>query len=105
MIGAILGGANPFEVATMECIGQRVGVAFQIQDDILDVVGDEAELGKPIGSDAKNNKQTYVTLNGLEASAAKVKELSEEAMAIIDLVDGDGTFLKELITSLIYRTK
>lgn len=105
MIGALLAGASEREVERIEKCAYNVGIAFQIQDDILDVVGDEAELGKPIGSDAKNNKQTYVTLNGLEASAAKVKELSEEAMAIIDLVDGDGTFLKELITSLIYRTK
>lgn len=105
MIGALLAGASEREVERIKKCAYNVGIAFQIQDDILDVVGDEAELGKPIGSDAKNNKQTYVTMNGLDASAAKVKELSEEAMEIIDLVDGDGTFLKELITSLIYRTK
>ena len=105
MIGALLAGASEREVERIKKCAYNVGLAFQIQDDILDVVGDEAELGKPIGSDAKNNKQTYVTMNGLDASAAKVKELSEEAMEIIDLVDGDGTFLKELITSLIYRTK
>ena len=105
MIGALLAGASEREVERIKKCAYNVGIAFQIQDDILDVVGDEAELGKPIGSDAKNNKQTYVTMNGLDASAAKVKELSKEAMEIIDLVDGDGTFLKELITSLIYRTK
>ena len=105
MIGALLAGASEREVERIKKCAYNVGIAFQIQDDILDVVGDEAELGKPIGSDAKNNKQTYVTMNGLEASATKVKELSEEALEIIDLVDGDGSFLKELITSLIYRTK
>lgn len=105
MIGALLAGASEREVERIEKCAYNVGIAFQIQDDILDVIGDAAELGKPIGSDAKNNKQTYVTLNGLEESSAKVKELSEEALGIIDLVDGDGTFLKELITSLIYRTK
>lgn len=105
MIGALLAGASEREVERIEKCAYNVGIAFQIQDDILDVVGDEAELGKPIGSDAKNNKQTYVTMNRLEASATKVKELSEEALEIIDLVDGDGSFLKELITSLIYRTK
>lgn len=105
MIGALMAGAGEREVERIEKCAYNIGIAFQIQDDILDVIGDETVLGKPVGSDAKNNKQTYVTMNGLEASAAKVKELSEEALEIIDLVEGDGSFLKELITSLIYRTK
>jgi len=105
MIGALLAGASECEVERIEKCAYNIGIAFQIQDDILDVIGNEAELGKPIGSDAKNNKQTYVTMNGLESSSVRVRELSEEALEIIDLVDGDGEFLKELITSLIYRTK
>ena len=105
MIGALLAGAGEREVECMEKCAYNVGIAFQIQDDILDVIGNEEELGKPIGSDAKNNKQTYVTMNGLERSSERVRELSEEALEIIDLVDGDGEFLKELISSLIYRTK
>ncbi len=105
MVGAILAGASEREVERIEKCAYNVGIAFQIQDDILDVVGDEQELGKPIGSDAKNHKQTYVTMNGMETSAEMVRTLSQEALEIIDLVDGDGSFLKELITSLIYRTK
>ncbi len=105
MAGAILAGAGEREVERIEKCAYNIGIAFQIQDDILDVVGDEQELGKPIGSDAKNHKQTYVTMNGIENSAEMVKVLSEEALEIIDKVDGDGSFLKELITSLIYRTK
>lgn len=105
MIGAILAGASEREVERIEKCAYNIGIAFQIQDDILDVVGDEKELGKPIGSDEKNHKQTYVTLSGIEKSAEMVKVLSQEAMEIIDMVDGDGGFLKELISSLIYRTK
>ena len=105
MIGAILAGASEREVERIEKCAYNVGIAFQIQDDILDVVGDEKELGKPIGSDEKNHKQTYVTLNGMKKSAEMVKALSEEAMEIIDTVEGEGDFLKELISSLIYRTK
>lgn len=105
MIGAILAGASEREVERIEKCAYNVGIAFQIQDDILDIVGDEKELGKPIGSDEKNHKQTYVTLNGMEKSAEMVKTLSEEAMEIIDIAEGEGNFLKELISSLIYRTK
>lgn len=105
MIGAILAGASEREVERIEKCAYNVGIAFQIQDDILDIVGDEKELGKPIGSDEKNHKQTYVTLNGMEKSAEMVKTLSEEAMEIIDIAEGEGDFLKKLISSLIYRTK
>lgn len=105
MIGAILAGASEREIERIEKCAYNVGIAFQIQDDILDVIGTQEELGKPIGSDEKNNKQTYVTINGLEKSAAQVKVLSEEALEIIDAVGGESEFLKELITSLIHRTK
>ena len=66
MIGAILAGASKEDVDKMEQIAAKIGLAFQIQDDILDVIGNEEELGKPIGSDEKNNKVTYVTFEGLE---------------------------------------
>lgn len=105
MVGAILAGAGEKEVALVEKCAYNVGIAFQIQDDILDVTGTMEELGKPIGSDEKNHKQTYVTLNGLETSKAHVKALSEEAVGILDSFGGDNVFLKELITSLIDRTK
>lgn len=105
MIGAILAGAGTGEVQRIEKCAYNIGVAFQIQDDILDVIGTQEELGKPIGSDEKNHKQTYVTLNGLEESKEQVQKLSEEAVQIIDSFGGDSTFLKELILSLIHRSK
>lgn len=105
MIGAILAGAGVGEVQRIEKCAYNIGIAFQIQDDILDVIGNQEELGKPIGSDEKNQKQTYVTLNGLEESKEQVQRLSEEAVKIIDSFGGDSTFLKELILSLIHRSK
>ena len=105
MIGAVLAGAGVGEVQRIEKCAYNIGIAFQIQDDILDVIGNQEELGKPIGSDEKNHKQTYVTLNGLEESKEQVKKLSEEAVQIIDSFGGDSTFLKELILSLIHRSK
>ena len=105
MIGAILAGADESDVERIEKCAYNIGIAFQIQDDILDVTGTMEELGKPIGSDEKNNKQTYVTLNGLETSKKHVKELSEEAISIIDSIEGDNVFLKELVNSLINRSK
>ncbi len=105
MIGAILAGAGVGEVQHIEKCAYNIGIAFQIQDDILDVIGNQEELGKPIGSDEKNHKQTYVTLNGLEESKEQVRKLSEEAVQIIDSFGGDSEFLKELILSLIHRSK
>lgn len=105
MVGAILAGAGMAEVEKIEKCGYNIGVAFQIQDDVLDVIGNQEELGKPIGSDAKNQKQTYVTLNGLETAQYEVRKLSEEALEIIDSVNGEKEFLKELILSLINRSK
>ena len=105
MIGAILAGADESEVERIEKCAYNIGIAFQIQDDILDVIGTMEELGKPIGSDEKNNKQTYVTLNGLETSKKHVKKLSEDAISIIDSIQGNNVFLKELVNSLINRSK
>ena len=105
MIGAILAGADEAAVEAMEKCAYNVGIAFQIQDDILDVIGDEKLLGKPIGSDEKNSKQTYVTIHGLEKSKEDVQRLSEEAITLIDGVGGDSAFLKALILQLIHREK
>lgn len=105
MIGALLGGATEEEVFTMECIGRRVGVAFQIQDDILDVTSSMEVLGKPIGSDEKNHKVTYVTLLGLEKSKEEVKRLSQEAIDLLKELPVDSEFLKEIILYLIHREK
>ena len=107
MIGAILAGASASDVHKMEQIGQNVGVAFQIQDDILDVIGDQDKLGKPIGSDEKNDKTTYVTFYGLDKSKEEVARLSDEALELLrELESQEGhedIFLEELITWLIHR--
>ena len=105
MIGAILGGAKPEEVEIMEQIGRKVGVAFQIQDDVLDVTSSMEVLGKPIGSDEKNNKVTYVTLVGLEKAQAEVERLSNEALALVEQLPVQSEFLKETILYLIHREK
>ncbi|MBE5842145.1 MAG: polyprenyl synthetase family protein [Butyrivibrio sp.] len=105
MIGAILGGADDNAVQAIERAGSNVGVAFQIQDDILDIVGNQEELGKPIGSDEKNGKSTYVSLYGMEGASNKVKELSDEASKILSDHGFENTFLDELFQYLIYRKK
>ena len=105
MIGAVLAGASEKEVSTIEMVAKKVGEAFQIQDDILDVIGDEATLGKPIGSDEKNKKPTYVVLHGIDASKERVKSLSDDAITLLHSLEKDTMFLEELINALIYRNK
>ena len=105
MIGAVLGGAGKKEVELMEKAGSNVGIAFQIQDDILDITSTMEELGKPIGSDEKNNKSTYVSLYGMDKAKEKVKELSEEAEAILKELGFENSFLSGLFEYLIYRKK
>lgn len=105
MIGAVLAGAKEEEVLAMEKAAYNIGIAFQIQDDILDVTSTTEVLGKPVGSDEKNHKLTYVTLHGLESSKQEVKKLSEEALAILNSFDGKNAFLVELVQSLITREK
>lgn len=103
MIGAVLAGAGDEAIAAMEKAAYDIGIAFQIQDDILDVTSTTEVLGKPVGSDAKNNKLTYVSLNGLEASKAEVKRLSKEALQILSSFERKNEFLNELVASLINR--
>ena len=103
LIGAILAGASDAYRSDIAKCGTDIGVAFQIQDDILDVVGDSAELGKPVGSDAANGKQTYVTINGMEQSVAEVDRLSKEALDILRRLPGDHRFLEALVQYLIDR--
>lgn len=105
MIGGILGGANDITVKTLEKIAYNIGVAFQIQDDILDITSTFEELGKPIGSDERNGKVTYVTLHGLEESANEVEKLSNEALTLLHTLPGDNPFLEELVKSMITRKK
>lgn len=105
MIGAALAGASEDEIFLIESVGYRVGIAFQIQDDILDVTSTMEELGKPVFSDEKNNKTTYVTLRGIEAAKAEVKRLSEEAIDSLKELGFENPFLNALIESLITRRK
>ncbi len=104
-IGAILAGATTEEQRIVEQAAGRIGLAFQIQDDILDVTSTFEELGKPIGSDEKNQKSTYVTYEGLEKSAADVEALSEEASALLATLGKNDAFLQELIHFLVHRNK
>ncbi len=105
MIGAVLAGADEEQVALAESIARDIGLAFQIQDDILDVTGTTEELGKPIHSDEKNAKTTYVTIKGIEQAKADVKEISERAIEKIRGISGDTHFLEMLTESLINRVK
>ena len=103
MVGARLGGASGDETGIVHDMAMRLGLAFQIRDDILDVEGDEATFGKPIGSDAKNEKLTYVSLHGVEASQQKVAQLTEEAHRLLDKLPGEHDFLHELFDELTSR--
>ena len=105
MIGAVLAGADADSVTKMETVARDVGIAFQIQDDILDVTSTMEELGKPINSDEKNEKTTYVTLFGLEEASKEVERLSREALGILQDISGDSEFLEQLIVELIHRKK
>lgn len=105
MIGAILAGACEETVKTVEKIAYNVGIAFQIQDDILDITSSLEVLGKMTGSDEKNNKVTYVTLNGMEKSKEDVEKLSKEAISLLDSFETENEFLEQLIEQLITREK
>ena len=103
MVGGILSGASDIE--KLEKIGSKIGIAFQIQDDILDVISSEEELGKPIGSDEKNNKTTYVTLEGIEKAGNEVQRLTDEAVELLREFTDEKSFLEELFQSLCARRK
>ena len=105
MIGAIIGGATEEEVRITEQIAKYVGIAFQIQDDILDVTSTEEVLGKPVFSDQKNEKTTYVTLFGLEKAKKDVEQISEEAIALLRSLQRENAYLEQLLQELIHREK
>ena len=105
MIGAILGGASQEEVKTVERIASLVGLAFQVQDDILDVISTQEEIGKPIHSDEKNEKTTYVTLLGIDDAKKVVEEKSEEAISLLQTLPNENLYLEELLMELIHRKK
>ncbi len=103
MIGAVLAGAEEPLVKQVEQAARDVGLAFQIQDDILDVTSSLEVLGKPIHSDDKNEKTTYVTIKGLEQAKADVEQISRRAMETLKSLPCGNPFLLELIEMLITR--
>lgn len=105
MIGAVLAGAPRGEISCMEQIGRKIGMAFQIQDDVLDVTGTTENLGKSVLSDEKNQKTTYVTLLGVQSAKGVVEELTSEALRLLDTLPGEKEFMKELLSYLAYRDR
>ena len=105
MTGAILAGADSEQVSVIEQAAKRIGLAFQIQDDILDVTSTDEELGKPVHSDEKNHKVTYVTLFGTEKAAAQVAGLSAEAVELLESLNKNNEFLYLLVEKLVNRRK
>ena len=105
VIGALLAGASREDVDVVENIAGKVGLAFQIQDDILDVTSTTEVLGKPVLSDEKNHKTTYVTIRGLEQAKKDVEEISKEAVALLDGLSCENAYLRALILMLVSREK
>ena len=105
MVGAILGGADEEQTAQIEKAASAIGLAFQIQDDILDVTSTSQELGKPVHSDEKNNKVTYVTLFGVEKASEQVQKLSEQAEAVLEGLSSKNKFLTALVMEMASRRK
>lgn len=105
VIGAMLAGATKQEQMIVEEAATEIGLAFQIQDDILDVISSTEVLGKPVGSDIKNSKATYVTYEGLEKAKADVAFYSQSAIDKLNSLPVRNSFLTELIRFLIHREK
>jgi geranylgeranyl diphosphate synthase type II len=92
-------------VEILERAGEKLGLAFQIQDDILDVTGSDEVIGKPVHSDEKNHKVTYVTVYGLSGAADAVEELSGQAVSLLESLDVKNDFLISLVRALVNREK
>ena len=105
MAGAVLAGAEEGQVSRMEQIAGKIGLAFQIQDDILDVTSTTELLGKPVHSDENNEKTTYVTWKGIEKAHEDVERLTQEAVDLLRKFPAKDDFLEELQKSLVYREK
>ena len=109
MIGATLAGADDESITLIEKVASKVGLAFQVQDDILDVTSTAEVLGKPIHSDEKNEKTTWVTVYGLEQARKDVSEYSQEAMDILsgmqEVTEPKASFLYHFVEYLIHRNK
>lgn len=103
--GAILASANRFQLAALTSYAENFGLAFQITDDILDVTGDEKNLGKPVGSDARNKKSTYVTLTSLEAAKKLAGDAVNDAVDALKIFGDEAEFLREMVKYLVERDK
>lgn len=101
-MGCIAAGADSSKIRCAETYAEKLGLAFQIIDDILDITGDEKLVGKPIGSDASSKKATYASLNGIEKSREYAKSLTYDALEILDEFE-NNEFLKELTHYLLNR--
>lgn len=104
-VGAILGGGSEEDIESLAKLGALIGMAFQIRDDMLDKISDNETLGKPVGSDEKNNKTTYLTYFSLSECDEKICELTLQAEKILDTFGERGEFLKKLIRYLSSRNK
>jgi farnesyltranstransferase len=105
MVGAALAGASEEEIKVIEDSARDIGLAFQIRDDILDVTSTTDELGKPVFSDEKNDKTTYVTIEGIEKAKSDVEEISKRAVSALQSLGRKNDFLEELVLMLVNRKK
>ena len=101
--GAVLAGASEEQLAALTAYADHFGLAFQITDDILDVVGNAEDIGKPVGSDEKNRKSTYVTLTSLREARELAQRTADDAVAALDIFGEEAAFLRELVTYLVHR--
>ena len=104
-MAAVLGDAGEAQKKALDTYAFYMGLTFQITDDILDVVGDEAALGKPVGSDVKNDKATYVTIFSLDEARRMAEEAAEKATAAVEPLGPKAWFLRDLVSYMLVRTK
>lgn len=102
-MGCIIAGASDEKIKSAREFGENIGLAFQIQDDVLDVTAEQQKLGKPVGSDTENKKSTYVSLLGLDECKKLIKELTDNAVKSLNTFEGDISSLKKLAYLLVNR--
>jgi geranylgeranyl diphosphate synthase, type II len=101
--GAMLAGANERQLASLTLYAEQFGLAFQITDDILDVIGTQEKIGKPVGSDEKNNKATYVSLYSLDQARKMAQSAVSEAVTALKGMEKNSAVLREMVEALILR--
>ncbi len=104
LLGCISAGASNEQLSAASKFAYSLGIAFQIQDDILDIIGDQDKLGKPVGSDADNSKKTYASIVGIEKAKLDVKKLTDNAVSQLEFFE-DTEFIKLLAYKLVSREK